>query len=80
MGSRSFELDVRGLPCPLPVLKARKQLESMAVGDVLVVTTTDPVSRIDMPHFCREAGHRLLDTCPEGDCLIFRIEKAGGPA
>lgn len=54
--------DLRGLNCPLPVLKARKRLSEMAVGAQLWVETTDPLAVIDVPHFCREAGHMLVET------------------
>jgi tRNA 2-thiouridine synthesizing protein A len=55
------EIDARGLKCPLPVLKAEKQLAAMAPGAQLVLIADDPVARIDIPLMCRKAGH---------DCLI----------
>ncbi|MBK6298915.1 MAG: sulfurtransferase TusA family protein [Sphingomonadales bacterium] len=51
------EIDLSGLLCPLPVLKARKRLETLQPGHVLKVIATDPMSAIDMPHFCNEQGH-----------------------
>jgi tRNA 2-thiouridine synthesizing protein A len=54
------ELDARGLLCPLPVLKARKRLLALKSGQVLRVLADDPAARIDMPHFCAEAGHNLI--------------------
>jgi tRNA 2-thiouridine synthesizing protein A len=69
------ELDVRGLLCPLPVLKARKRLASLPQGHVLKVIATDPMSAIDMPHFCNEQGHTLLEQHKEADALIFRIRR-----
>lgn len=68
-------LDLSGLLCPLPVLKARKRLESMPSGGVLKVIATDPMSAIDMPHFCNEQGHTLLDQSRDGEALIFRIRR-----
>lgn len=68
-------LDLSGLLCPLPVLKARKHLEDMQPGTVLKVIATDPMSAIDMPHFCNEQGHLLLDQQQEGTALIFRIRR-----
>ena len=68
-------LDLSGLLCPLPVLRARKRLETMAPGAVLRVIATDPMSAIDMPHFCNEQGHALLDQRQEGTALIFRIRR-----
>lgn len=51
--------DLRGLKCPLPVMKARKRLSAMAAGAALWVETTDPLAVIDIPHFCQEDGHAL---------------------
>ena len=68
-------LDLSGLLCPLPVLKARKHLEGMVSGTILKVVATDPVSAIDMPHFCNEQGHTLLEQCRDGDALIFTIKR-----
>jgi tRNA 2-thiouridine synthesizing protein A len=69
------ELDVTELLCPLPVLKARKRLEAMASGSVLKVTATDPMSAIDMPHFCNEQGHQLLSHDTKDRHQIFRIKR-----
>ncbi|WP_137133747.1 sulfurtransferase TusA family protein [Rhizobium sp. FKY42] len=52
--------DLRGLKCPLPVLKTRKKLSAMPSGSELVIETTDPLAGIDIPHFCRENGHALV--------------------
>jgi tRNA 2-thiouridine synthesizing protein A len=52
--------DLRGLNCPLPVLRARKRLAAMAPGARLIVETTDPLAAVDIPAFCREDGHRLI--------------------
>ena len=68
-------LDLSGLLCPLPVLKARKRLEAMASGAVLRVVATDPMSAIDMPHFCTEQGHALLGQEQDGQRYIFRIRR-----
>lgn len=68
-------LDVSGLLCPLPVLRARKALERMQAGQVLRVIATDPMSAIDMPHFCNEQGHTLLGQTGDGEALIFRIRR-----
>ncbi|WP_245414733.1 sulfurtransferase TusA family protein [Brucella oryzae] len=52
--------DLRGLKCPLPVLKTRNRLEKMASGALLWVEATDPLSGIDVPHFCTQEGHTLI--------------------
>ena len=75
MSQQPEEIDVRGLLCPLPVLKARKRLKSMTEGELLKVRATDPASAIDLPHFCHETGHELVTAEKAGDELIFIIRK-----
>lgn len=69
-------LDLRGLNCPLPVLKTAKAMKPMAAGARLTIEVTDPMARIDIPHFCAEHGHRLVDSGEEDGVLRFTIEKA----
>ena len=61
-----YELETLGLKCPLPVLKARKRLSTMASGDVLRLLADDPAAMIDVPHFCAEAGY-LFEGATEAD-------------
>jgi tRNA 2-thiouridine synthesizing protein A len=69
------EIDATALLCPLPVLKARKRLKGMAPGAVLRLITTDPAAVIDVPHFCAEAGHALIDTQQNGTAQIYLIRR-----
>ncbi|MFD1343409.1 sulfurtransferase TusA family protein [Litorisediminicola beolgyonensis] len=69
------ELDATGLLCPLPVLKARKRLQPLAAGDLLVVRTDDPAAVVDMPHFCAEAGHALEESREDGAAMVWTIRK-----
>jgi tRNA 2-thiouridine synthesizing protein A len=72
------ELDARGLICPLPVLKTRKRLAGLAPGACLRVRADDPAARVDVPHFCAEQGHALLETTEEpGGVLVFLLQKGG---
>jgi tRNA 2-thiouridine synthesizing protein A len=70
----TITLDLSGLLCPLPVLKARKALQAMASGSEILVLATDPMAAIDMPHFCNEQGHVLLSQEKNGQTLTFRIK------
>ena len=72
------ELDVRGLLCPLPVLRARKRLSAMKPGEILRMVASDPAAAIDVPHYCSESGHTLLSSEQQGDLLIFVIRKTHG--
>ncbi|CDN49784.1 sulfurtransferase TusA family protein [Neorhizobium galegae] len=61
MTSRTAGLyDLRGLKCPLPVLKTRRRLKGMPSGTELTIETTDPLAGIDIPHFCNQEGHELV--------------------
>ncbi len=71
------QLDARGLLCPLPVLKARKALKPLPEGAELLLLADDPAAVIDVPHFCTEAGHTLLEQAEAGAHLEFRIRKGG---
>ncbi|WP_097802882.1 sulfurtransferase TusA family protein [Pelagimonas varians] len=72
----THELDAIGLLCPLPVLKARKRMQALNIGDVLIVRTDDPAAVIDMPHYCHEAGHALVDQSEDGAVMIWTLRKA----
>ena len=74
-GDTVEELDLSGLLCPLPVLKAKKRLAAMGPGEVLKVIATDPMSATDMAHFCNEQGHTLLEQSITPQALIFRIRR-----
>ena len=68
-------LDVRGLRCPLPVLKANKALRGMAAGDTLDILATDPAAEKDFSAFATETGHTLLISEKNGEELRFVLRK-----
>ena len=68
-------LDLRGLRCPQPVLRAKKALRNVPVGDTLVMQCTDPLTAIDVPHFVNQTGHALSAQTRDGELYIFRIVK-----
>lgn len=69
------KVNMRGLKCPLPALKTRKLLSRMAVGDVLMIECTDPLSAIDIPNLVRETGDTIEGSGKKGRLLTFRIRK-----
>ncbi len=69
-------LDASGLNCPLPILRAKKALASMASGKVLHVIATDPGSVKDFESFARQTGHELMESKEEGNKFQFSIKKA----
>lgn len=58
-------LDVTGLKCPLPILRAKKTLAQMQAGDILTVLATDGGAPDDFAAFCRQTGHVLLESSEE---------------
>ena len=68
-------LDLRGLRCPDPVLRAKKALRGVSVGGTLVLECTDPLTVIDVPHFVNQTGHTLRAQERNGDLYIFKIVK-----
>jgi tRNA 2-thiouridine synthesizing protein A len=68
-------LDLRGLRCPQPVLRAKKALRDVAVGGALVLECTDPLTVIDVPHFVNQTGHLLAEQHKQDALYVFRIVK-----
>lgn len=67
--------DLRGLNCPMPVLKTRKRLSEMATGETLIIETSDALAVIDIPHFCAENGHKMLSCEAQSGSHRFTIVK-----
>lgn len=74
-GDAQTTLDLRGLKCPFPVLRVRKAMQDLPQGAIVVATADDPAAAIDFPHFCNEAGHRLVDQQTHDEAMIFTIAK-----
>jgi len=68
-------INLRGLKCPLPALRARKALAALKSGDVLVAECTDPLSAVDIPNLVNQTGDELVSSAREGEVLVFRIRK-----
>lgn len=72
------KLDLKGLKCPLPVLKTRKALKALTAGDQLEVHCSDPLSVIDIPNLIRETGDRVEIIERAEKRIVFMIEKMDG--
>lgn len=68
-------LDARGLSCPLPVLRAKKAMRTLALGEVLEVHASDPAALTDMPSFCRQTGNTLLESREGEGEYVFLIRR-----
>lgn len=62
-------MDLKGLPCPMPVVKISKGIKEVQVGQVIEVHTTDPGSLTDFPAWARTSGNEILGT-DQGNGLI----------
>ncbi len=70
-----LSLDVKGLNCPLPILKTKKALQQVEIGNILEIFTTDPGSVPDFNAFCRQTGHDLIETTELKASFRFLIRK-----
>jgi len=70
-----LSLDVKGLNCPLPILKTKKALQQVEIGNILEIFTTDPGSVPDFNAFCRQTGHDLIETTELQASFRFLIRK-----
>lgn len=69
------ELDVTGLSCPLPILRAKKALAEMQSDQVLRVIATDPGSVRDFAAFAKQTGNELVDQKRDGDNFEFLLRR-----
>ena len=74
--SADVEMNLTGMKCPLPVLKARRQINQMAPRSVLKVTADDPAAPLDFEHFCHTGGHDLLSSTEQAGTFTFHIAKS----
>ena len=69
-------VDAKGLACPMPVLLARKGIDEIESGQVMLVESTDAGSKSDIPSWTRDMGHELMTSETEGPTYTYTIRKA----
>ena len=69
------ELDVKGLNCPLPILRTKKALSEMASGEVLHVLATDPGSVKDFQAFAKQTGNELLANTETDKVFAYYLKR-----
>lgn len=74
MAMSKKRLDLKGLKCPLPVLRTRKALRRLRPGDLLIVECTDPLAPIDIPHLAREMGGAVERISESAGVHVFHIK------
>ena len=68
-------LDARGLLCPMPVVKANKEIKGLEPGQVLKILATDRGSRADVPAWAEDTGNELLESKEEDGVYVYYIRK-----
>jgi tRNA 2-thiouridine synthesizing protein A len=74
-GSDYIILDLRGLSCPLPVLKTRKAMRGLPLGAIAKILATDPGAEADFRDYCLASGCSFLESRREGEVLSILIRK-----
>lgn len=68
-------MDLKGLPCPMPVVKVSKGIKDVAVGQVVEAISTDPGSLTDFPAWAKTSGNEILKTEQDGKEIHFFIKR-----
>lgn len=68
-------LDAKKLSCPLPILKTKKAIQEIQVGEYLEVIATDPGSVNDFQAWCKSTGHELVESSEEGGIYRYVIKR-----
>ena len=68
-------LDLKGLACPMPVVKVSKAIKTIEMGQVIEAHSTDPGSLTDFPAWARTTGNEILKTDQTGDIIKFFIKR-----
>ncbi|MFB9758859.1 sulfurtransferase TusA family protein [Ectobacillus funiculus] len=68
-------LDVKGLACPMPIVKTKKAISGLETGQVLEVHTTDKGAKSDLTAWAKSTGHTIVDFKEENNVFVFQIQK-----
>jgi len=68
-------MDLKGLPCPMPVVKVSKGIKEVEIGQVIEAQTTDPGSLTDFPAWARTSGNEILKTAQDDGIIRFYIKR-----
>ncbi|MFX0097578.1 MAG: sulfurtransferase TusA family protein [Candidatus Hodarchaeota archaeon] len=69
------KLDVRGLNCPVPLLKTRREIMRIEIGQILEVLSTDKGSKLDIPSWAEVTGHEIIAMKDEGDFVRIYVKR-----
>lgn len=68
-------MDLKGVACPMPVIKVSQQIKKMQVGQVLAAETTDPGAHADFPAWAKSTGNEIVNTEKKDAVTVFYIKK-----
>jgi len=68
-------MDLKGMPCPMPIVKVSKGIKDVEVGQVIEAITTDPGALADFPAWAKTSGNEILQTDQQGDLIKFYIKR-----
>ncbi len=68
-------LDCKGLNCPMPLIKTKKALDSMEIGQILFMQATDPGTKSDIPALLKRTGNELIEMKEEKGEFLYYIKK-----
>ncbi|MHA2358921.1 MAG: sulfurtransferase TusA family protein [Candidatus Thorarchaeota archaeon] len=69
------EFDASGLRCPMPILKTKKAIQDINIGEILKVIATDVGTKKDFPAWSSRTGNEILELVEEGDKLVWYIKR-----
>ena len=69
------EFDASGLRCPMPILKTKKAIQEINIGEILKVIATDVGTKKDFPAWSSRTGNEILELVEEADRLIWFIKR-----
>ena len=68
-------MDLKGLPCPMPIVKVSKGIKEIEIGQIIEAISTDPGSLTDFPAWARTSGNEIVKTEQDGSEIKFFIKR-----
>ncbi len=68
-------MDLKGMPCPMPVVKVSKGIKEVEIGEVIEARTTDPGALTDFPAWARTSGNEIIKTDQGDEVIKFYIKR-----
>ena len=69
------EFDLKGMPCPMPIVKVSQGIKEVELGEVIKAMSTDPGALTDFPAWARTSGNEILKTDQDGNVITFYIKR-----